>query len=38
MSAAAQEDDVLPAYDIPERIALFLKSAPNTFLPDTEEA
>ena len=37
MSDAAQED-VLPAYDIAERIALFLKSDPNIFFQDTEEA
>ena len=38
MSAAAQEEDVLPTFYIAERIALFLKSDPNIFFPDTEEA
>ena len=37
MSAAAQED-VLPTFYIAERIALFLKSDPNIFFQDTEEA
>lgn len=37
MSDAAQED-VLPTFYIAERIALFLKSDPNIFFQDTEEA
>ena len=38
MSDAAQEEDVLPAYDIAERIALLLNFDPNVFFPGTEEA
>ena len=38
MSDAAQEEDVLPAYGIAERIALLLNFDPNVFFLDTEEA
>ena len=37
MSDAAQED-LLPAYDIAERIDILLNFDPNVFFPDTEEA